>query len=289
MQDTMTTDKQMTSEQQAQLLQFTKVGLQWVAGQISFDDVIKRLGKPQYQSEQADLIKYAYYPEDVMSVYFLFDKLHPVDGKPAINAFQVKVGDGVHTNIPYERFDSLGLQRLVRGESIDGVRVEQRDFFAPAGIADVSGFYPDNFFGFNFRLPLPPDSLFDVYAGFGYLGQWKDEHGIPDLSNVRQAVDLRNLGISRHYLTPEEQEQRRLAKRKKYGDMNLRTGMICPETGYWEAWTENGMTECYVWEKGYAFNQARSLPVSVQMWSTGVDARWMWRGEYDPEKPFGAS
>ncbi|WP_143752741.1 hypothetical protein, partial [Burkholderia ubonensis] len=53
---------------------------------------------------------------------------------------------------------------------------------------------------------------------------------------------LGEIRISRTYkiLTPEERKQRRLeerqAKRQKYGEMNLCTGMLCPETGLWQGY-----------------------------------------------------
>ncbi|NIF51632.1 hypothetical protein [Burkholderia sp. Ax-1724] len=271
--------KPMSAREQEQLLRFTEIGLQWIAGQITFDDVTRHLGKPQYQSEQIDLVKYAYYQEGVMSIYFIYNKLKLVDGKPGIDSFSIKISDDIHTNIPYERFESLGLHRLVRGESIDGVRIEQGDFFVPVEVADASRFYPENFFGFNYRLPMPPDSLFDVYVGLGYLGEWRDQGGgEAKLSKVRKAVDLRNLGISRHYLTPEELEQRHLAKRQKYGMMDLRTGMVCPETGLWESWTQAGIVGKAVVRAGDRFKPHLRLDMPP------AEVRWMWSGEYRPER-----
>jgi hypothetical protein len=276
-----TVRQEMSSEQQAQLFRLTKIGLSWVAGQMSFEDITRSLGQPEYQNEQADLIKYAYYPKG-MAVYFVLDKLHLVDGKPSIDFFRIKVDDSVRTDIPYAELDSLGLHRVVRGELIDGLRTEPGDFFAPTGIADVSRFYPKNYVGFTYRMPLSPDSLFDVYAGFGYLGQWINENGTAVLSNFRNAIDLRDLGVSRHYLTPDELEQRRLAKRRKYGEMNLCTGMLCPETGLLEGWTENGATDMLVVRKGDAFQVGRlSNNVGHRDWYRFANARWMWLNEYE--------
>ncbi|NIF80397.1 hypothetical protein F3J20_23860 [Paraburkholderia sp. Cy-641] len=215
MQGTMT-NRQMTSDQQAQLLRFTEVGLKWAAGQITFDDVIQRLGKPQYQSEQIDLIKYAYYQNGVMSMHFVYDKLKLVDGKPRIAFVEIEVSNDVRTNIPYEHFESLGLHRLVRGETIDGIRRETRHFFSPTGALEIPQFHGKNYVTFGYRLPMPRDSLFDVTAGFSYDVKWIDDSGPPALHNIRKAENLRGLGISRHYLTPKELEQRRQATQWKY-------------------------------------------------------------------------
>jgi hypothetical protein len=264
-------ERQATPNQVAQLLRFAEIGLKWATGQITFDDITQRLGKPQYQSEQADLIKYVYYHEGVASISFVYNKLKLIDGKPGIDFFGLKVSGGVRTSIPYQRFESLGLHRLVRGESIDGVRIEEGTFFVPVGVADAARFYPENLFAFNYRSPMPPDSLFDVYASLGYLGEWKDESGgMAELSRVEKAVDLRDIGISRHYLTPEELERRRLAKRQKYGMMDLRTGMVCPETGMWEGWTQAGLVGNALIHAGDKFGQIQ------RPGAPSANARWMW-------------
>ncbi|MFT4067896.1 hypothetical protein [Paraburkholderia sp.] len=270
-------EKQMTLDQQAKLLDFTRIGLKWIAGQISFDDVTGLLGKPLHCYESNQAIDCTYYPDKVMWVTFSLDKLHPVNSKPSIRDFRIKVEDlayNVHTDIPLENFDHLGLYRIVHGETIDGVRTENSDFFLPNGIIDPSGFYPDNYVSFGYRLPLPPDSLFDVYASFYYLGEWAKptkERGAT-LDNLRVVVDLRNVAISRHYLTPEELEQRRLAKRQKYGMMDLRTGMVCPETGMWEGWTQAGLVGKALVQAGDRFGQV------LQPGAPSADARWMWSG-----------
>ena len=125
------TTRPMTPDQQALFLHFFETGLKWVAGHITFDDVIQRVGKPQDRWEELSRIRYTYFLEDVMTVDFAYDKLKLVDGKPRIAYVKLEVGDYIRTSIPYERFDNpgLGLHRLVRGELIDGVRREDRDFF----------------------------------------------------------------------------------------------------------------------------------------------------------------
>ncbi|WP_143751964.1 hypothetical protein [Burkholderia sp. SRS-W-2-2016] len=267
--------KQMTAAQQVQLLHFTEIGLKWVAGQISFDDVMLRIGKPQYRSQQMDLSRYVYDYEDVMSLYFVYNKRGPVDETPHIDSFVLKVSNDVRTDMPYQSFEGLGLHRLVRGESIDGIRTERGEFFVPVGVADASRFYADNLFGFNYRFPMPPASTFDVYASLGYPGEWRAESaGTEELARVGKAVDLRKLGISRHYLTPNELDQRRLAKRQKYGAMELRSGMVCPETGMWECWTQAGVVGKEFVQAGNRFKQA------LHPNAPAVDARWMWSGDF---------
>lgn len=228
-----TTESQMISEQEAQVLRFTEIGLKWITGQITFDDVKQTLGTPKrFEATGDNIIDYAYFRQG-MTIDFVYNKRTSAHGNPGIDSFGLRVSDGIRTNIPYQHFESLGLHRLVRGESIDGVRIEEGDFFVPVGVADASRFYPENLFAFNYRSPMPPDSPFDVYASLGYLGEWNDDRAaMAELSRVKKAVDLRKIGISRHYLTPEELEQRRLAKHQKYGMSNLRTGMVCPETGH---------------------------------------------------------
>lgn len=285
-----TLGKPMTDAQQAALMHFSEIGLKWVSGEVSFDEVVKIFGKPDYQTEDSNSIQYAFYPEKVMSVRFTLDKLNLIDGKPRIGAFTIKVNDGIHTDIPYDRFEKLGLRRVERGESIDGVRVEQGDFFYPAGVADVYGTHPRNYATFSYRLPLPVDSPFDVYAGFGYLGDWINEASRDwTVSNFRNAVDLRILNIARNYLTPAELQQREQAKRQKYGEMNLRTGMPCPETGVWQGFAENCTPDVTVVWKGRKFPSVRTLTYQEerdQRRSTNwVDGQWMWLREFDDIKP----
>jgi len=209
-------ERQMTPEQEAQILRFTDIGLRWITEQITFDDVKQTLGTPKkFEATGDHIIDYAYFRQG-MTIDFVYNKRKSAHGQPGIDSFRLRVSDGIRTTIPYHRFESLGLHRLVRGESIDGVRIEEGDFFVPVGIADASRFYPENLLAFNYRFPMPPDSRFDVYASLGYLGEWNDDSAaMAELSRVRKAVDLRDIGISRHYLTPEELEQRRLAKRQK--------------------------------------------------------------------------
>ncbi|WP_126284772.1 hypothetical protein [Burkholderia stagnalis] len=281
-----TLGKPMTDAQQVTLMRFTEIGLKWVSGELSFDQVVSTLGKPDYQAEESNFIQYTFYPEKVMSVRFTLDKLNLVDGKPRVGAFSIKVNEGIHTDIPYDRFERLGLRRVAHGESIDGVRTEEGEFFYPAGIADVYGTHPRNYATFSYRLPLPVDSLFDVYAGFGYLGDWiSDTSHDWTLSNFRNAVDLRILNIARNYLTPAELQQREQAKRQKYGEMNLCTGMLCPETGMWQGFSENSSADVTVVWKGQKFPSVRTLTHQEEREqrrpTSWVAGQWMWLRELD--------
>lgn len=277
-----TRDRVMTEVQQAKLMQFVRVGLQWVAGQIPFDEVERTFGKPKkYEAEGVRMIDYAYYvDDDVISVKFSYDKLSPIDGKPGLDGFELKVKEGVNTNIPFDTWDGLGLVRAKRGALIDGVRKDQGDFFDPTGLRDITGWDPKNYVTFSYRLPMPPDSPFDVGAGFGYLGEWVSENGGATLSNFRNAVNLRDLGIGRHYLTPDELQQREQAKRQKYGEMNLCTGMLCPETGMWQGFSENSSADVTVVWKGQKFPSVRTLTHQEEREqrrpTSWVAGRWMW-------------
>ncbi|WP_257010712.1 hypothetical protein [Burkholderia ubonensis] len=91
-------------------------------------------------------------------------------------------------------------------------------------------------------------------------------------------------------LTPEERRQRRLeerqAKRQKYGEMNLCTGMLCPETGLWQGYAHGSSSCQFVIRKGQRFPVVRTLTPSEELEqrrrSEFLAGQWMWvRGEYD--------
>jgi hypothetical protein len=274
----------MSLEQQAELVRVAKVGLQWVSGEISFDAVSKALGKPAFEDEQAERVMYGYYPNG-MAVRFYLDKLHPIGGKPSIDFFSIKVDEKFRTNIPREIVqERLELKPVVRGASIDGVRTERSDFFVPEGRIVVPSINRDAV-GFNYRKAMPANSLFDVNVGVGYVGEWKNEGAEPTLDNLRKALDLRELYISRHYLTPEELEERNFAKRKQYGYMGLRTGMRCPETGWWEGWSVEGLIDKQVVRQSKTFPEAcfplNRCGVNGERF---VDAQWMWSGPFDEHR-----
>ncbi|WP_296228843.1 hypothetical protein [Ralstonia sp. UBA689] len=269
-----TATRMMAEAQQAQLIEFVRIGLQWMAGQLSFDVVVQRFGQPK-KYEQPNNIEYVFYLPD-MSVEFQFDKLNLINGKPRLKGFKLEVDANVYTNIPYTTWDSLGM-----------VRAEPEVFFDPTGRRDVSGWDPKNYAAFKYRLPMPPDSPFTVSARFSYLGEWVNEYGDATLNNFRNAINLRDLSIGRYYLTPDDLQKRQQAKRQKYGEMRLCTGMICPETAIWEGWTPGGLTDKSVVWAGQMFPRARTIPLHIQSWSPSVDALWMWHGPYSPDKPLG--
>jgi hypothetical protein len=275
--------EQMTANEQAQLLHFTEVGLQWAVGKIDFDAVKRLLGQPEqsWRFESNGEIGYAYFPGQTMTVQFIFDGNRLENGKPVAANFRLKVSSRLTVRIRKEDYEAqFGLHRLIRGESIDGVRTEQRTFFNPTGIIAVRN--PD-WVTFGYRSPLPADSVFDVYAGFDYIGKFL--HDGPEFKSLQNPEDLRAVTVTRRYLTAEELDQRRAARRQKYGMMDLRTGMICPETAVWEGWTENGPTDRTLVWAGEAFSRARNVPIEKQLPFDWVPARWMWLRE-NPKAPW---
>jgi hypothetical protein len=213
-----------------------------------------------------------------MTVDFIYDKTRLVEGKAAVNRLRITVDEQVHTNIPKEIYeDRLALHRLVLGESIDGLRTEKGPYFVPDGIVSATN---PNLVSFGYRQVLPPDSLYDVYIVVKYLGSFENDG--PEFRSLQHPANLRSIQINRVYLAPEELEQRRLVKRQKYGEMNLCTGMPCPETGLWEGWTENGATDMLVVRKGDAFQHARlSSNVNHRDWYRFASARWMWLKDHE--------
>ncbi|WP_232457558.1 hypothetical protein, partial [Burkholderia ubonensis] len=103
---------------------------------------------------------------------------------------------------------------------------------------------------------------------------------------------LAEIAIRRAYkiLTPAERKQRRLeerqAKRQKYGEMNLCTGMLCPETGLWQGYTKTSSPTNLVLRKGQRFPMVRTLTHreehAQRRRSELVAGQWMWlREEYE--------
>jgi hypothetical protein len=200
----------MTEEQQAQVLQAIKAGLRWTAGEISFDEVQRILG--MYQGgpkETGSAISYVYYPGNRASIEFVFDKKR-LTGQGAVpNYFELRITGYLTTHIQKQDYETdFGLHRLVRGELIDGVRKEPRTFFN-RGLGDFLG--DRNHVGLSYRLPLPDDSLFDVYADFDFDGR----NDPPDYLSLKTADNLRSVTITRTYLTQEELDERRMAKHER--------------------------------------------------------------------------
>ncbi|WP_321893611.1 hypothetical protein [Paraburkholderia tropica] len=109
-------------------------------------------------------------------------------------------------------------------------------------------------------------------------------YGDADPTDPNSRRILMSIHISRAYpyLTPEmrkqKREEERLKKREKYGYMNLCTGGVCPETGYWEGWTkESGPTDILRIEKGQKFDAVRTVPLTTDRSSCPmVPGQWMW-------------
>lgn len=230
--------KSMTPAQQQQMLEAMQIGLNWTQGTVDFDRVKQSLGQPTRLRDDIEL-GYVFVVGHTLTAQFFFDKTRTVDGAPAVKRFVLTVDTYFEPHIHMSDYETrLGLQRLVRGEKIDGLRVVKREFFNPGN--RCPGCNPNNVI-LGYRLPLTPDSLFDVYADFNYLGN----RDAPDYLSLRDPGNLREITFNRRYLTPEQLDDRRAARRQQYGLMDLRTGMLCPETAIWEGWTENGPNGCH--------------------------------------------
>jgi len=270
----------MTSAQRQQMLEAMQIGLNWTQGTVDFDRVKQTLGQPTRLRDDIEL-GYVFVVGHTLTAQFFFDKTRTVDGAPAAKRFVLTVDTYFEPHIHMSDYETrLGLQRLVRGEKIDGVRIEVGDFFNPGRCPDCN---PNNLI-LGYRLPLSPDSLFDVNADFNYLGK----HDAPDYASLRDPENLRVITFTRTYLTPAELEQRRAARRQQYGLMDLRTGMLCPETAIWEGWTENGPTDATIVYAGKTFPTARNVPYENPIPYEWVDARWMWLRE-NPRQPWSES
>ncbi|WP_246637225.1 hypothetical protein [Burkholderia catarinensis] len=136
-----------------------------------------------------------------------------------------------------------------------------------------------NLEGFRYRSKDVPGSKFPVDVSLFYVTS-PDGSSPPFLDEVR---------ISRAYkiLTPEERRQRRLeerqAKRQRYGEMNLRTGTPCPETGLWQGFTSVSSSQKLVVYKGQEFPTVRTLTPQEERQQRRVTkhvaGQWMWLRE----------
>ncbi|MEI7296108.1 hypothetical protein WCQ02_28505 [Paraburkholderia tropica] len=151
----------------------------------------------------------------------------------------------------------------------DGIRVPGNDLGAGPPPTPLLHRY-------RYRANEKPDSQFPVSVELGYSdADPTDPTGtrILDLITIRRAYPL---------LTPEMRKQRReeerFKKREKYGYMNLCTGGVCPESGYWEGWTkESGPTDILRVEKGQKFDAVRTVPLTTDRSSCPmVPGQWMW-------------
>jgi hypothetical protein len=222
-------DRQMTAEQDAMLFSLTRLGLEWVKGDIPFEDVKRRIGDPQHQFDQSGTLELTFFVEDVMEVTFEFRRPDEgASGESIPSGFSIDVYGDVQTNLPYETFDQLGLHRLVYGEKIDGVRSESRGFMFPVAMGDPMRHTPLNTISFAYRQLLPDDSPYDIYAGFTYLAELVREKGPWDLSIIRRAVNLRRLAIGRVYLSPEELDARDKALRDRAAESKNQSRVPTP-------------------------------------------------------------
>jgi hypothetical protein len=272
--------KSMTPAQQQQMLAIAEVGVRWISGEINFEDVKRMYGEPKRHWVDNEF-GYAYFPGSFLAAEFYFYKDRIIGGQPAVKRFVLTVNTYFESHIDMSDYETrFGLHRLVRGEKIDGLRTEISEFFNPGRCADCDR----NSVLLGYRVPLPPDSLFDVYGNFYYLGK----NDTPDYASLRDPKNLREITFTRTYLTPAELEQRRAARRQQYGLMDLRTGMLCPETAIWEGWTENGPTDATIVYAGKTFPTARNVPYENPIPYEWVDARWMWLRE-NPRQPWSES
>jgi hypothetical protein len=271
--------KSMTPTQQQHMLAIAELGLSWVQGKTAFAEVQRTLGPPQHKTTSYRL-SYSYYWES-FGVDFVFNEDVSEKGSPVPKQFIVITDSYFEPHIRMSDYEArLGLQRLVRGEKIDGLRVMERDFFNPGRCVNCD----PNRVILGYRLPLPSDSLYDIYVDFDYLG--KDD--APHHTSLRDPENLRAIHFNRRYLTPEQLDDRRAARHHQYGMMDLRTGMLCPETAIWEGWTENGPTDATVVYAGRLFPTARNVPYQNPVPYEWVNARWMWLRE-SPRDPLSES
>ncbi|RQQ61115.1 hypothetical protein [Burkholderia stagnalis] len=135
---------------------------------------------------------------------------------------------------------------------------------------------------FRYRTKDTPSSKFPVDIELFYVNPLAGSFP-PKLAEIRISRDYR-------ILTPEERKQRRLeerrAKRKKYGEMNLCTGMLCPETALWQGYTKTSSSDQLVVHKGQRFPTIRTLTPREEYEqrrnTEHVAGQWMWlRGEHD--------
>ena len=207
---------QMTAAQQESVLRYTDIGLKWVAGEMSFDDVIQSIGNPERRYDDTFKIEYTWYPDNVMTVTFVFEKPKLINGEPRVSEFGIRITDSLHTNIPWERFESLGMKPIRRGDKFEDGRTAKGEFFYPLGIIDALGGLPKNLVELIFHVPVRKDSPFWAGATLDYLGEWISYP--PVESNFRHTGDVRKIGIGRSDLTPEDIQQRYHASGLKYDE-----------------------------------------------------------------------
>ncbi|BAX62743.1 hypothetical protein [Burkholderia stabilis] len=135
---------------------------------------------------------------------------------------------------------------------------------------------------FRYRSKDIPGSKFPVNVNLAYAN--------PLDGSFPQKLSIIEIRRAYTILTPEERKQRRLeerqAKRQKYGEMNLCTGMLCPETGLWEGYSAVSSSDKLVVYKGQNFPKVRTLTPREEHEQRRVTefvaGQWMWlRGQHD--------
>ncbi|CAB3754372.1 hypothetical protein GQ57_06060 [Burkholderia sp. MSh2] len=146
---------------------------------------------------------------------------------------------------------------------------------------EMRGRTPDspNLQSFRYRSKDIPGSKYPVDIELGYFN--------PEDGSHPQSLWMVEMRRAYKILTPEERKQRRLeerqAKRQKYGEMNLCTGMPCPETGLWQGFTTISSSDELVIYKGRKFPTVRTLTPQEEHEQRRVTERvagqWMWLRE----------
>ncbi|MGM3273707.1 hypothetical protein [Ralstonia sp. 24A2] len=276
--DWMPPQRHMTEEQREQALRVTSLGIQWSAGTISIDDIEREIGR-QDPYKVDDKTSYTYGRKDFYFTFYQYANKEK-DKSGNSRGFRLTTQAWITSNIPRDLFESrLGLKKVKNGELIDGYRKEELRYFNPpqptSPRLDIASF--------NYRLPMPDDSPFDVTLNTRYQAAGEQ----PRLSDFETTTDLRNIDIGRWYLDPDEIEERNQKKRLKYSEMDLRTGMICPESGVWEGWTDRN--ECFgalYMKEGWRFLDVCTRPNTP--FAFLEPGRWFYkRPGTDSERSFG--
>ncbi|RQP27240.1 hypothetical protein DF156_33670 [Burkholderia ubonensis] len=178
------------------------------------------------------------------------------------------------TDMPHKEIESL-LQLDNYWVDSDGRRHYENE---------IPGRHPQtpNLQSFRYRNKDTPGSKFPINVTLFYANSL--DGSFPPM--------LAEIAIRRAYkiLTPAERKQRRLeerqAKRQKYGEMNLCTGMLCPETGLWQGYTKTSSPTNLVLRKGQRFPKVRTLTHQEEheqrRHTELVAGQWMWlREEYE--------
>jgi hypothetical protein len=271
--------RDMTEDQREQVMRVTSLGIRWAAGTVTLDDIYRELGQPKSIAGTPEDSSYIYGYKDFHFNFYL-DKELENNKSGNSRGFRLTTQAWITSNIPRELFESrLGLKRVQQGELIDGYREEKLRYFNPPNPMSPR----QDIVGLNYRLPMPDDSPFDVTMNVRYKAAGDE----PDLAAFEATTDLRTLDIGRWYLLPSALEERNQKKRLKYSEMGLRTGMICPESGLWEGWTDRN--ECFgalYMKEGWRFLDVCTRPNTP--FAFLEPGRWFYkRPGTDSERSFG--